>query len=487
MRPLPNNMGSRRSRRFSFCIGSLLMILGVVLLVNVHFLDKMQAWWTVAVDDGQAKGGKPEVNDKVSQLSQEGRKLLEIWNQVDVPVRWKGPMPSKSQLLEALALVASLPPPHPINQSCTPPALDPHPTCTGGTGFTGTALPAPRRIIHMVLLGFETDTLEILLREELDVVDVIFLVESTRSHNPRGQDPRAAKPLMWDRLKHSPRFQFVPADKVVHIVIDDSEIFSALGEPKDEIFAVESLQTKMGVAHVKYWAQQSGGLGENDLLISGNVDELLSRSTIQKLRWCEIADPVISSAVWMPLGTLDRVFRTDWPAAGLQYTFALPTIYKWNGILTGTFNGERKFSLRGVRQSKGRYVQGGLHMTNIGFLPHALLKELTGTEYKGEVLLDNHTLEMLDRAQLEISGLTKNGFLKRRTFSLDSLDGRYHGWMLYAPWFLACNQKRYPYWYSKPDLRNQALLYVLKMLASNKHYDSVQFLAESELFHDGQL
>ena len=434
------------------------------------------------MDEGRKNREEAQVNHKVSYLSEEGRKLWEIWNQVDVPVRWEGPMPSKSQLLDALALVASLPPPHPINQSCTPPLVDPHPTCTGGTGFTGTALPAPRRIAHMVLLGFETDTLEILLREELDVVDVLFLVESTRSHNPRGQDPRAAKPLMWDRLKHTPRFQFVPPDKVVHIVIDDTEIFSALRKSKNEAFVVESLQTKMGVAHVKHWAHQSGGLADNDLLISGNVDELLSRSTIQKLRWCELADPVVSSAVWMLMGTLERVFRTDWPAADLRYTFALPTIYKWDGILLGTFEGERKFSLRGVRQSKGRCVQGGLHMTNIGFLPHALLKELTATEYKGEVLLDNHALEMLDKAQLEISGLTKNAFLKKRTFSLDALDERYRGWMLYTPWFLACNQKRYPYWYSKPDPRNQALLFVLKMLATTKDYNSVQFFAEAELY-----
>eukprot|EP00963_Diacronema_lutheri_P010368 scaffold1033_cov454-Pavlova_lutheri.AAC.3 len=237
----------------------------------------------------------------------------------------------------------------------------------------------------------------------------------------------------------------------------------------------------MGVAHVKYWAQQAGGFGTHDLLISGNVDELISRETIQKLRWCEIADTVISSATWMPLGTLDRVFRTDWPAVDLEYTFALPTIYRWDGILKGDFKGGRMFSLEEFRGWEWKYVQGGLHMTNIGFLPHALLKDLTGTEYKGEILLDNHTLHMLDRAQLDISGLTNKELLSERTSSLNTLDERYQGWLPYTPWFLACNQKRYPYWYSNPDPRNQALLYVLKMLATGKDYKAVHFFVEQPI------
>ena len=47
-----------------------------------------------------------------------------------------------------------------------------------------------------------------------------------------------------------------------------------------------------------------------------------------------------------------------------------------------------------------RYVLGGLHMTNIAFLPNALLKEVTGTEYHYKIpsfFNDNHDLEELNR------------------------------------------------------------------------------------------
>ena len=37
-------------------------------------------------------------------------------------------------------------------------------------------------MILMILFGFEVDTLEIALREQCDVVDKIFLVESTTTH-----------------------------------------------------------------------------------------------------------------------------------------------------------------------------------------------------------------------------------------------------------------------------------------------------------------
>ena len=47
----------------------------------------------------------------------------------------------------------------------------------------------------MVLFGFEVDTLEILLREVKDLVDVLFIVEATHTH--KGD----SKPLIWERLK----------------------------------------------------------------------------------------------------------------------------------------------------------------------------------------------------------------------------------------------------------------------------------------------
>ncbi len=404
------------------------------------------------------------------------RRDWDEWNQVDVPVQWEGPMPSKSQLLDALALVASLPPPHSINQSCTPPPLDPHPTCTGGTGFTGTALPAPRRIAHMVLLGFETDTLEILLREELDVVDVLFLVESTRSHNPRGQDPRAAKPLMWDRLKHTPRFQFVPPDKVVHIVVDDAEMQDATAASAEDRFSVEDLQTHAGIDRIRQWAATTGELSSTDIFISGDVDEVPSRLTLHRLRWCELGGALVSSALWMPMGRLDRAYKDKRMALDLPYTFCSPTIYEWGGVATNRHDGTRmtKYSL--LRDQQVPYVLGGLHMTNAAFMPNVMLKELSATSYSAKLPTQAYNMQLLEQEQHNRYSLKAQPELWDKVVPLRNLGNQYDGWLRFVPWFLACNPSRFPYWYGHPDPRNQALLYAMKRLAAGKDPSNVQQL-----------
>ena len=41
---------------------------------------------------------------------------------------------------------------------------------------------------------------------------------------------------------------------------------------------------------------------------------------------------------------------------------------------------------------RDRYVLGGIHLTNLAFLPNALLKEITATEYKRSItsFYNNH-------------------------------------------------------------------------------------------------
>jgi hypothetical protein len=122
-----------------------------------------------------------------------------------------------------LARVGRVPPPAPANSTCGPPALPQRPVCSGASAFNGTCLSSPRRIACMMQLGFESDTLEIALREVVDVVDVVFLVESTRFHNAVGREARVGKPLLWEHVKATDSFSFLPGGKVVHIVIDDAE------------------------------------------------------------------------------------------------------------------------------------------------------------------------------------------------------------------------------------------------------------------------
>ena len=110
-----------------------------------------------------------------------------------------------------------------------------------------------------------------------------------------------------------------------------------------------------------------------DLFISGDVDEVLSRRALHQLKWCQVKEDVItgdsfknpvqtigstwaircpmdaswepwtsqitywspvliviiaSGALWMPLGNLERALRTEFPVYGRPHSFSLPTIYK---------------------------------------------------------------------------------------------------------------------------------------------------------------
>ena len=140
--------------------------------------------------------------------------------------------------------------------------------------------------------------------------------------------------------------------------------------------AAEYSQTDWGIARVKEWGDKSGHLEDEDILISASVDEVMSRSALQQLKWCRISEDVISGALWVPMGNLNKAMRQEFAAEGRPHSFAMPTIYKWKGIRTGEQSGRRLIK----PDLRGKYVGGGVHMTSTAFIPTSLLKELTATE-----------------------------------------------------------------------------------------------------------
>ena len=54
-----------------------------------------------------------------------------------------------------------------------------YPDCRYQGGLSGELLESPRKIILMVIFSFEVDTLEVALKEQQDMVDMIFIVESS--------------------------------------------------------------------------------------------------------------------------------------------------------------------------------------------------------------------------------------------------------------------------------------------------------------------
>ena len=111
-----------------------------------------------------------------------------------------------------------------------------------------------------------------------------------------------------------------------------------------------------GVSAIKRWSGlESGRLGDEDLVISADVDEVLSQDALHHLRNCHLTAPVISGAIIMPFGNLDMAFRSalmcyllnwntvsrsDFPVEGKPHSYALPTIYSWSVIKSGQADGE---------------------------------------------------------------------------------------------------------------------------------------------------
>ena len=96
-------------------------------------------------------------------------------------------------------------------------------------------------------------------------------------------------------------------------------------------------------------------------------------------------------------------------------------------------------------------------MTNIAFLPNALLKEVTGTDYHLKIpsfFNDNHDLKELDRKQGRAFALENHPSWRNRRDPVSSLTDVPTN----LPWWLACHRERYPYWFGRPDPRNEQLL-----------------------------
>ena len=57
-----------------------------------------------------------------------------------------------------------------------------YPDCGTQPGLTGELFEKPRKIVLMMIFSFEVDTLEVALKEQQDLVDKIFIVESSATH-----------------------------------------------------------------------------------------------------------------------------------------------------------------------------------------------------------------------------------------------------------------------------------------------------------------
>ena len=159
------------------------------------------------------------------------------------------------------------------------------------------------------------------------------------------------------------------------------------------------------------------------------------------------------------MGNPSLAFQTDFPVQGRPHSFAMPAIYRWGDLGTEGQEGGRYTAATTAGES---YVLGGTHLTNPSFLPNALLKEMTGTEYNANTshgfFNKNHKLSDLDEQQEYIHSLANRPQWLARTDPASSVEDV----PTVLPWWLGCNPDRFPYWHGRREPRNEALLWAME-------------------------
>ena len=336
-------------------------------------------------------------------------------------------------LVEPLARVAAIPTGE-TNLSCVPPPLPEQPACTDSAFVRGRRRARPAKIVLLVLFSFEADLLEIFLREVDGLVHKIVLVESTVGHQKL-----LPKPIVFDWLRSQPRFAGL-TDRLERLVVPRTAYQE---RRRDDIWHAEVTAMDYARAHIlEHAAPAKWNLTDDDLVINGNVDELLGRRALFELQRCELMRPVTSGALWMPLGTLTRAFKPDWAVAGQPFGFSLPTVYRLSALRTQ--RGHRLFRA----PYKGQFVLGGIHLTNTPFVPLVVLKALSASEYHSSDAVARlrrlRTSADADAEQRRVERLQDHANWIGRTVPLHRLSSQ-HRKVLFTPWFLACNRARFPH------------------------------------------
>merc|ERR1719468_1108685 len=238
---------------------------------------------------------------------------------------------------------------------------------------------------------------------------------------------------------------------------------------KTNEWSAEYDQTWTGIHKVKMWA----GLGEDDVMISASVDEVLDRAVLSQLRWCELANDVTFGALWMPMGRFDNALKVDNPSKLGPHLHMQPTIYRWAAIAQGREAGQRLGCNEAESDhSCGHSLRGGVHLTNGAFLPNTILKEFTATEenyYAGSV---NWNLLFSADTSRQTLNLEQDRIykLQYRPMFLDKSDPVAEATDLIPkiPYYLSCNRERFPYWFGHPDKRNGDFLDKIKQFKEMK-------------------
>ena len=70
-------------------------------------------------------------------------------------------------------------------------------------------------------------------------------------------------------------------------------------------------QESIAIDRIKMQVNESGELGDEDLIIFADIDEMISREALHSLKYCQLRNSILSGAIIMPMGNLEWAFRYD--------------------------------------------------------------------------------------------------------------------------------------------------------------------------------
>ena len=124
---------------------------------------------------------------------------------------------------------------------------------------------------------------------------------------------------MWEILKKTERFSFVPENKVTHVPIGKAKVnfffkstlFNLVSNVsfENDVWVFENTQWKIAIQKVRDQINSSEEFGLDDIIIFADVDEMLSREVLYSLKHCQLRHGVLSGAIIMPMGNFDLAFR----------------------------------------------------------------------------------------------------------------------------------------------------------------------------------
>ena len=242
----------------------------------------------------------------------------------------------------------------------------------------------------------------------------------------------------------------------MHLVLDDTEALMDYKAP----FALELLQEKARWESFLRWNAYTQYFGPNDLVGFGDVDEIPSRDNVQLLRHCEMAGPSVDIGSWFAWTRIDEAFRPDWPVPGNPWTLGDPTYWTVASAIKFGQDGTR-FPTR-MRGKSEKFLLGGIHMTDNGYLPYIMAKLIACTECgDGAAQLITELASYFQEGQVTTETLLKLAKALDRSQPLRSRFQKVPeirealGAAYYLPWFLQCNPERYSSWFGKMDERLQ--------------------------------